>query len=60
MQFVLNFMHLAGDTNSDQDCDPTGIFEPIEKYVVLEGKMEQLLIPDFYEAFIYHNFSSTE
>jgi hypothetical protein len=29
-----------GDTNSDEDFDPTGIFEPTEEGVVFEGKVQ--------------------
>jgi hypothetical protein len=28
------------DTNSDEDFDPTGIFEPNEEGVVFEGKVQ--------------------
>jgi hypothetical protein len=32
-------MHLLGDTNSDVDYDPNGVFEPVTRDTALEGRM---------------------
>jgi fatty-acid desaturase len=37
--FFTYSVHLSGGTNSDEDSDLAGIFEPTEQGVVLEGKI---------------------
>jgi hypothetical protein len=32
-------MHLLGDTNRDDEYDPTGVFEPVTQDAALEGRI---------------------
>jgi hypothetical protein len=39
LTIVMLLMAYSGDTNSDDESDPSGIFEPVEQDATWEGKI---------------------